>query len=39
MKEMSKTQWLPERVHDFYEKHEEGFEKYGIDRLEIKNVK
>ena len=39
MKEMSKTQWLPERAHDFYEKYEEEFKKHGIDRLEIKNVK
>ncbi|MFA5838942.1 MAG: hypothetical protein WC849_03325 [Candidatus Paceibacterota bacterium] len=28
--------WFPERIHEIYEKYEKEFEKYGIDRLEIK---
>jgi len=28
--------WLPERVHDIYDKYRKEFERYGIDRLEIK---
>lgn len=27
--------WYPEKIHDYYEKYENEFEKYGIDRLEI----
>jgi len=29
--------WYPERIHGLYEKYAQEFEKYGIDRLEIKN--
>jgi len=28
--------WLPERIHELYDKYREEFEKYGIDRLEIR---
>lgn len=28
--------WLPDKVHDYYRKYEEEFDKYDIDRLEIK---
>jgi len=27
--------WLPDRIHDIYEKYEKEFEEHGIDRLEI----
>lgn len=33
--ELKKKQWLPERVHEFYDKYEKEFEKHGIDRLKI----
>lgn len=29
--------WLPERINELYEKYRDEFEKYGIDRLEVKN--
>ena len=35
-KEMKKQNWLPERVHEIYEKYEKEFEENGIERLEIK---
>ena len=35
-KEIKKQEWLPERVHEFYDKYEKEFEENGIDRLEIK---
>lgn len=35
-KEIKEKDWLPERIHTLYEKYEEEFEKFGIDRLEIK---
>jgi len=28
--------WYPNRIHELYEKYRDEFEKYGIDRLEIK---
>ena len=28
--------WFPDRIHGIYEKYRKEFEKYGIDRLEIK---
>lgn len=28
--------WLPKRIQDYYAKYEKEFEKYGVDRLEIK---
>jgi len=34
--EMKKNDWLPERIHEIYEKYAKEFEKHGIDRLEIK---
>jgi hypothetical protein len=27
--------WLPKRIHDYYERYENEFEKYGTERLEI----
>ena len=35
--EMKKKDWLPERIREIYGKYTKEFEKYGIDRLEIKN--
>ncbi|MBU6214566.1 hypothetical protein KGM48_01855 [Patescibacteria group bacterium] len=32
---LEKTGWLPERIHDLYEKYADEFEKFGIERLEI----
>ena len=29
--------WLPERINELYDKYRDEFEKYGINRLEIKN--
>lgn len=29
--------WYPERINELYDKYRNEFEKYGIDRLEIKN--
>ena len=34
-KKLDKEEWLPERVHELYEKYEKEFEEHGIDRLEI----
>ena len=31
--------WLPDRIHEIYEKYRQEFENYGIDRLELKNDK
>lgn len=31
--------WLPERIHEIYEKYRQEFENHGIDRLELKNDK
>lgn len=28
--------WFPEKIHDYYDKYEREFEKYGTGRLEIK---
>lgn len=36
-KETEKRNWLPDRVHNIYEKYDKEFEEYGIDRLEIKH--
>lgn len=35
-KELEKTDWLPDRIHDIYKKYEEEFDENGIERLEIK---
>ncbi len=34
--ESKKNGWLPERVHEFYDKYNQEFEEYGVDRLDIK---
>ncbi|MFP4539961.1 MAG: hypothetical protein ACLFNN_03445, partial [Candidatus Paceibacterota bacterium] len=34
--EIKKSGWYPSRIHDVYEKWSKEFEKYGINRLEIK---
>lgn len=34
--EIENDNWYPSRINDVYEKWGEEFEKYGIDRLEIK---
>jgi len=31
--------WLPDRVHEIYEKYRQEFENHGIDRLELKSDK
>lgn len=31
--------WLPDRIHEIYEKYRQEFENYDIDRLELKNDK
>lgn len=33
--EAEQVGWLPERVHELYEKYSDEFEKFGIERLEI----
>lgn len=33
--ESEQSGWLPERVHELYEKYDEEFERYGIERLEV----
>ena len=33
--ESEQSGWLPERVHELYEKYDEEFEGYGIERLEV----
>jgi len=33
---IEKEDMFPERIHQLYEKYEEEFDKFGIDRLEIK---
>lgn len=33
--ETEQVGWLPERVHELYEKYSDEFEKFGIERLEI----
>lgn len=35
-KEAKENGWLPDRVHEFYDKYEKEFDKYGIGRLEVK---
>ena len=37
-KEAEKKNWLPERVHSFYDNYEKEFEKHGTDRLFIKEL-
>ncbi|MBW6441477.1 hypothetical protein K0B04_01030 [Patescibacteria group bacterium] len=37
MKDLRKNFWLPEKVHKYYEKYQKEFEKYGIERLRVKN--
>ena len=32
---IEKKGWLPEKVHQFYERYRREFEKYGIERLEV----
>lgn len=34
--EIKNSGWYPSRIHDVYEKWSKEFEKYGINRLEIK---
>ena len=33
--ESEKTEWLPERVHEFYEQWRKEFEDFGVNRLEV----
>jgi len=35
-KEMKKRDWLPDRAQEFFDKYDKEFEKYGVERLEIK---
>lgn len=35
-REAKKNNWLPERVHEFYERYNKEFEEYGVERLEVK---
>lgn len=35
--EVKKEGWLPERVHEFYERYEKEFEEYGVDRLGVRD--
>lgn len=38
-KELKKTDWLPKRVHEYYEKYRKELEEHGIDRLIIDKKK
>ena len=33
--EMRKKEWLPERVHELYEKYEKEFEDHGVERMTL----
>lgn len=33
--EIKKQNWLPERIHEIYEKYEKEFEEHGLDRIKI----
>lgn len=38
-KEVRKKDWLPEKVHEFYDKYWREIEEHGVDRLEINEDK
>lgn len=35
LEQAEKDGWLPEKVHEFYEKYDQEFEEHGVERLEV----
>lgn len=35
LEELKKQFWLPEKVHEYYERYNDEFEKHGIERIKV----